>query len=241
LCGLNSGRGFLITKEKTMTTFDRRPPGIEELKTRLAARNARNVRVAAFTRSAHDEKYLERRQRSLRSCHLPAAEKELRPRRENGAYVPQLSASVEDDPNLSDGARHCARKLAEYVHRCDRENRSAEITVTFLMKALRRDRRTVQRYLRQLERAGYIAVEVLQWRTRMCAGLLVKLLAPLLPRHGWPEKAMKPGAARKSQNYRSNIKTERFSRESWALKCMDGVFRSLMATLPRFPALPSAV
>jgi len=224
-----------------MTTFDRRPPGIEELKARLAQRNARNVRVAEFTRSAYDEKYLERRQRSLRSCHMPAEDKPLVPRRENSAYVPQLAARLDDDPNLSDGARRCARKIAEYVHRCGRENRSAEITVTFLMKALRRDRRTVQRYLRQLERAGYIAVEVLQWRTRMCAGLFVKLLAPLLPRHGWPDKAMKPDAARVSQNYRSNIKTERFSRESWAVKCMDGVFRALMATLPRFPAFPSAV
>jgi hypothetical protein len=152
-----------------------------------------------------------------------------------------LSACLEDDPNLTDGSRRCARKIAEIVHRCGRESRSAEITVTFLMKALRRDRRTVQRYLRQLERAGYIAVDVLQWRTRMCAGLFVKLLAPLLPRHGWPDKAMKPDAARMSQNYRSNIKTQRFSRESWALKCMDGVFRSLMATLPRFPALASTV
>jgi hypothetical protein len=222
-----------------MTTFDRRPPGIEELKAQLAARNARLVRRAEFTRQTHDEKYLERRQRSLRSCHIPAEESGLRPRRENGAYVPQLSASVEDDPNLSDGARRCVRKISEVVHRCNREGQTAEITVTFLMKALRRDRRTVQRYLRQLERAGYIAVEVLQWSTRMCAGLLVKLLAPLLPRHGWPEKAMKPDAARVSQNYRSNIKTIRFSRQSWALKCMDGVFRSLMATLPRFPALPS--
>jgi hypothetical protein len=232
---------FSHNKEKTMTTFDRRPPSIEELKVHLAARNARNHRCAQFTRRAFDEKYLERRQRSLRTCHLPAEEKPQRARRETGAYVPQLSARVDDDPNLSDGARRCARKIAEYVHRCGRENRSAEITVTFLMNALRRDRRTVQRYLRQLERAGYIAVEVLQWRTRMCAGLFVKLLAPLLPRHGWPDKAMKPDAARMSQNYRSNIKTVRSSRETWALKCMEGVFRSLKATLPRFPALPSIV
>ena len=222
-----------------MSTFDRRPPGIGELKARLAQSNARKMRCAEFTRSAYDEKYLERRQRSLRSCHMPAEEKPLAPRRENGAYVPQLASRLEDDPNLSDGARRCARKIAEIVHRCDRENRSAEITVTFLMKALRRSRRTVQYYLRQLERGGYIAVEVLQWRTRMCAGLAVRVLAPLLPRHGWPEKAMKPGAQKPAQNYRSNIKTAKFSRESWALKCMDGVFRSLIATLPRFPALPS--
>ncbi len=222
-----------------MTTFDRRPPTIEELKARLAQRSARNGRCGAFMRHAHDTKYLERRQRSLRACHLPAEEKPLAARRETGAYVPQLSACLDDDPNLSDGARRCARKISEIVHRCDRENRSAQITVTFLMKALRRSRRTVQYYLRQLERGGYIAVEVLQWRTRMCAGLAVRLLSPLLPRHGWPEKAMKPGAQKPAQNYRSNIETERFSRESWALKCMDGVFRALMATLPRFPGVLS--
>jgi hypothetical protein len=135
-------------------------------------------------RSAYDEKNLERQRRSLHSCHLPAEAQPLRRRRQNGAYVPQLSACVEDDPNLSDGARRCARKIAEIVHRCGRETRSAEITVTFLMKALRRDRRTVQRYLRQLERGGYIVVDVLKWRTRICAGLAIRVLAPLRPRHG---------------------------------------------------------
>src|SRR5579859_6268145 len=100
-----------------MTTFDRRPPGIEDLKAQLAQRNARNARSAEFMRHAHDEKYLERRQRSLRACHMPAQEKPLASRRENGAYVPQLAARLDDDPNLSDGARRCARKIAEYVHR----------------------------------------------------------------------------------------------------------------------------
>src|SRR5579871_5243694 len=99
-----------------MSTFDRRPPGIGELKARLAQSNARKMRCAEFTRSAYDEKYLERRQRSLRSCHMPAEEKPLAPRRENGAYVPPLSACLDDDPNLSDGARRCARKIAEIVH-----------------------------------------------------------------------------------------------------------------------------
>ena len=50
------------------------------------------------------------------------------------------------------------------------------------MRALGKSRRTVQRYLRQLENAGYIAVEVIHARTRMCAGLFVELLAPLFPK-----------------------------------------------------------
>jgi len=63
-------------------------------------------------------------------------------------------------------ARRCARKLAEYGYRKNRESRTADITVTWLMRALGKSRRTVQRYLRQLERAGYIAVEVIHARTR---------------------------------------------------------------------------
>ena len=58
------------------------------------------------------------------------------------------------------------------------------------MRALGKSRRTVQRYLRQLEREGYIAVEVIHARTRMCAGLFIALLAPMLPRHHrqqWPQ------------------------------------------------------
>ena len=104
------------------------------------------------------------------------------------------------------------------------------------MKALRRSRRTVQRYLRQLERAGYIAVDVIHAATRMCAGLTIQLLSPLLPRHGWPQKAMKPDAPRASQNNRLKIK---YSRETWALRCMDGVFRSFMKKLPSLPPFPT--
>ena len=226
--------------------IDRRPPPIEDVVRRMKARIDRDgIRVEIIPSSAslpQTTRNENRRQRSLRSCHLPAEPKPRHaPPRDSGTFVPEMSARIEDDRNLTDGARRCARKLAEYIYRKNRAARAGDITVTWLMRALGKSRRTVQRYLRQLERAGYIAVEVLQWRTRMCAGLFVRLLAPLLPRHGWPDKAMKPDAARVSQNYRSNIKTERFSRESWALKCMDGVFRSLMATLPRFPVFQSTV
>jgi hypothetical protein len=179
-----------------------------------------------------------RQLRSLRCCHLPADQKPRRAKpRDSGAYVPEMAARIEDDPNLTDGARRCARKLAEYIYRRDRQTRSAEITVTYLMRALRRDRRSVQRYLRQLEHAGYISVEVIHAATRMCAGLLVELLAPLFARHHrreWPQKLIKMDAARESQNNRLRIK---YSRKSWALRCMDGVFRSLMKTLPPLPAI----
>ena len=118
-----------------------------------------------------------RQQRSLRCCHLPAEERRRQaPPRDSGA-----------------------RKLAEYTDRRNRDRRTAEITVTYLMRALGRSRRTVQRYVRQLERAGYISVEVIHAGTRMCAGLIVEPIAPLLPRHHrarWPPKLIEPDAPR---------------------------------------------
>lgn len=175
-----------------------------------------------------------RQWRSLRCCHLPADPKPRRASpRDTAAYVPELSARIDNDPNLTDGARRCARKLAEYIHRKGREGRAADITVTWLMTALGKSRRTVQRYLRALEREGYIAVGVLRAGTRMCIGLAVELLAICLPRHGWP-KPMKPDAPFLSHNKSFRIK---YSRELWALRCMDGVFRSLMQTIPAPPPI----
>src|SRR5262245_20897994 len=80
----------------------------------------------------------DRSERSRRTCHRFSLYE--RPRstspRPSGAYVPELAAMLEDDRNLTDGARRCARKLAEYAYRRDREGRTAEITVTYLAKAL---------------------------------------------------------------------------------------------------------
>ena len=177
-----------------------------------------------------------RQLRSLRCCHLPAADKPLPPPpRASGAYVPEMASAIDNDRRLTDGARRCARKLAEYTFMRNRDGLTAQITVTWLAKALGKSRRTVQRYLRQLERAGYIAVDVLRAGTRMCAGLMIALLAPLFPRHGWPQKLIKPDATRTSQ---INSSRYRFSREAWALICMDGVFRSFMKTIPPLPPFP---
>lgn len=193
---------------------------------------------------------LARRQRSLQTCHRPAHPKrsKVEPPRESGAYVPELSARLDDDRNLTDGARRCARKIAELTYRSNRAGRSLEVTVTYLMKALGRCRRTVQRYLRQLEEAGYIDTDVIAGaRSRMCVGLVVTLLGPVFARHHrqrWPERREVPGATQESQNQRFidslRGKQHRYSRHDWAEKCMDGVFRSLMKTLPPFnPAIPT--
>jgi len=186
----------------------------------------------------------ERRQRSLRSCHRPSVYSQPRHDSpcESGAYVPELAARLDDDRNLTDGARRCARKIAELTYRSNRDGRALDVTVTYLVKALGRCRRTVQRYLRLLEEAGYIRADVVKGsRSRMCVGLLITLCAPLFPRHHkekWPGRLTKPGATQKSQNQRFidsfKAKGRVISREDWTVKCMDGVFRSLMKTLPPF-------
>lgn len=188
----------------------------------------------------------QRRLKSLQTCHRFSLYE--RPRapapRETGAYVPELSARLEDDPNLTDGARRCARKLAEYTYRHARATRSSEITVTWLMQALGKCRRTVQRYLRILEREGYIRVDVIHCRaTRMCAGLLVHLENLALPRHHrnkWPAKLAISDAT--AESHKKNLikykgpRGAEIPRHLWAIRCMDGVFRALTKTMPLFSA-----
>jgi hypothetical protein len=227
---------------------NREPPSIEELSRCLAARIARDGRRSekeAFavvpksdgrTLPAKDP---ERQARSYRTCWLPADHPDLAPPPpDNGAYVPALAAVLEDDRNLTDGARRLARKIAAYVHMRNREARAAEITVTYLMRALRKSRRTIQRYLRQLERAGYIEVAVIHSRARMCAGLMIQLLAPLLPRHGW-QSSIKPDASLLSQKDRTRYKRRLIPRVLWALRCTDPIRRAweeIARPLPAFPA-----
>src|SRR5690242_14124731 len=80
-----------------------------------------------------------RRTRSLRHCHLPAEPRGRRPKpRDTGAYVPEMAARVDNDLNLTDGARRCSRKISELVYRKNREGRELEINVSYLAKALGR-------------------------------------------------------------------------------------------------------
>lgn len=188
----------------------------------------------------------QRRRTSLQTCHRYSLYERprARPPKETAAYVPELAARIEDDPNLTDGARRCARKLAEYTYRHARATRSSEITVTWLMQALGRCRRTVQRYLRLLERQGYIRVDVIHCRaTRMCAGLFVHLQGPCFARHHrarWPKTLANPDATAESlKKSLINYKGPRGALipcRLWAIRCMDGVFRSLTKTLPLFSA-----
>ena len=179
----------------------------------------------------------DRRLRSYRTCWLPADHPELAPPpRASGAYVPEMAARIDNDPNLTDGARRCARKLAEYVYIRDRDRKTAPITVTWLMKAMGKSRRSVQRYLRQLERAGYIIVSVIHAGTRMCAGLMIELMATLIPRHGWRQKAIKPDAPKLSQKDRLRYKPRLIPRVLWAVKCTDPIQKAWDRIMP--PLLP---
>lgn len=229
--------------------IDRRPPSIEKLAQDLVARNAASVTRASIETVPPHVSCREcqaRSERSRRTCHRPAVQKPRHPQpRDTGAYVPEMAARLDNDLNLTDGARRCARKIAEYIYRKDRDERVSAITVTYLMKALGRCRRTVQRYLRQLEREGYIEVWVVpSERTRMCFGLLIRLLNPVLPRHRrakWPEKGRNPDATRESQIKSTRLKIVRVRRYVWDFLCSQGVWRSYMKTLPPLPPIPITV
>jgi hypothetical protein len=229
--------------------ISRRPPTVEEmaqaLATRLAASGSRPALVNASAHAPCPVRRV-RRERSLKHCHMPATDNGHRhpSPRDTGAYVPELAARIDNDLNLTDGARRCARKLAEYVYRKNRAGREAFITVPYLVKALGRCRRSVQRYLRELEREGYIDVHVLpSERTRMCYGLLVRLLPSLLPkhrRHKWPQNAVNRGATEKSQIYSQGYHKRSIKRSLWAFLCCEGVWRGYMKTLMPLPPFPTA-
>jgi hypothetical protein len=211
---------------------------IAELHARLKRSIALNGRREAVETIPADPA---RRNRSLRACHLPSERKPVIHFRETRAYVPELAETLERDPNLCDGARRCARLLGAYTYRRARDTRTSDITVTYLARALGRCRRTVQRYLRQLERAGYIRTDVIaSERSRMCAGLAITLLRKLFPRHHaqkWPSELVNSDATRLSQKHRLRYKTIVISIEDWAQRCRDGVHRAYMKTLPPFPPL----
>lgn len=228
---------------KEGTTVSNRPTNDEIAATLRRLLHERAVAAHDPLTLTHDA---ERAQRSLRTCHRFALYERprLAPPRETGAYVPELAARLDDDGNLTDGARRCARKLAEYAYRRNRQGRTAEITVSYLARALRRCRRTVQRYLRLLEREGYVRVDVVCGdRSRMCVGVVVQLLGPLFARHHkerWPKAVAIPDATSESQIKRFHF-SERAKRhcmpaQEWALRCMDGVYRSLMKTIPPIEA-----
>jgi hypothetical protein len=218
-----------------MYTIDRRVPPIEEMARQLAERNDRNGRREIETITiprAHVgcTSCVQRRRQSLQKRCRPVERKTAPAPRPSGGYVPELADALDRDARLSDGARRCARVLAAQTYRKHRDARALSVTVTWLAQAMGRGRRTIQRYLRQLEAAEYIEVDVIpSERTRMCVGLLVTLLKSAIPRHSWPEKAIKSGAPLLAQINRPDRFIRPIPRAEWAERCWNGMARVLIA------------
>lgn len=176
----------------------------------------------------------------LLNWHRTAPEKPRQPLPPNGgAYIPQMAERLERDPNLTDGARRCARIIVGYSYRRERDERTAGITITYLAKAMGRCRRTVQRYLRQLERFGYIETAVtISQHSRLCVGLAIRLLKPLFPRHHahkWPDKAIKSGMTKAPLNYRPERFTAKIPILDWDIRCRIGMADAICPPLQPLP------
>src|ERR1035437_284886 len=104
-------RGFLITTGEPM--YD-----IATLHDQLKRRIDRDGRRQIIQTIPTDQG---RRKRSLRCCRLPAEQKPLTPARDSRAYAPELPARRDPGPNLPAGARRCARILAAYTYRRNRD------------------------------------------------------------------------------------------------------------------------
>lgn len=199
--------------------------------------------------------YEERRNRSLKSCHRYSFQTRNLERFEKepslsgaGGFVPETSTAILHDTNLTDGSKLLALKLMEETYRRNRTGRWLNITVTYLMNALNRSRRTIQNYLRILEHFGYIDASVILGETsKMCVGLKIRLLEPLFAKHHrekWPEKRTNPDVQIDSQKYYSLYKKMEEGATlpvlAWALKCMDGVYRSLRREIAPLSPLPDS-
>jgi len=122
-----------------------------------------------------------------------------------------MAARIDDDRNLTDGARTLRpASWAEYTYRKNRDRRTREITVTWLMRALGKSRRHCTAIPRQLERAGYIAVEVVHAphpHVRRPDGRADgRVFSKASTGPDGLKKLIEPGAPRKSQNNRLRYK-----------------------------------
>jgi hypothetical protein len=183
------------------------------------------------------------RNRQLNQPRRPHPPREIPPLErscDSGLYTPELAARLDDDTNLSDGARRCGRIIAAYTYRRSRDTRTAHVTVTYLALAMNKSDRTVQRYLRQLEAAGYVETAVIAaMRSGMCVGLMIRLLRPFFPRHHaakWPGSAITSGATKPSPNHRFRYKTVAMTVHGWILLCLTRADERHMKTMPSLPA-----
>ena len=184
-----------------------------------------------------------RQQRSLEASHRFSAKRfswTEQPRFaepvETDEYVPETNMKLIKDRNLTDSARRIALFVLRHTYQDNRAGRFIGMTVSFIANGLSVSRRTVQRSLTLLETRGYFRCEVAKGEeTRMCIGLIIHLMKPLFPAHrkeSWPEKRRKSGASSLSNKqthffntiYKAKVKV---SRLTWAMRCMNGLARSL--------------
>ena len=196
-----------------------------------------------------------RQQRSLEASHRFSAKRfswTEQPRYaepvETDEYVPETNMKLIKDRNLTDSARRIALFVLRHTYQDNRAGRFIGMTVSFIANGLSISRRTVQRSLTLLETRGYFRCEVAKGEeTRMCIGLIIHLMKPLFPAHrkeSWPEKRRKSGASSLSNKqthffntiYKAKVKV---SRLTWAMRCMNGVARSLSELSQRNSERPS--
>lgn len=178
-----------------------------------------------------------RRHRSLQTCHrYNMTEKPRYDKPTTRAYTPETSAAVDEDRNLNTNADKAARFLMRQAYQKARDTRKIRITVSYIAAALGRSSRTVRRYIRSLVEEGYIKVDIVRSNaTGMVACLEVTLLATLFPDHHrekWPQIRRNPDRTFLSDKQSQIIYSKKEDRNSWALKCMNGVYHAYMKTNP---------
>lgn len=196
---------------------------------------------------ADKKAYQIRRKRSLQTCHRYTHKFDALPENPiemtGDQYTPQTSADILNDNRLTDGAKVLALKLMEETYRKNRAGRWLKITVTYLMKALQKSRRTIQNYLRLLEHLGYIRTDVITSPiSRMCVGLAIWLQQPMFPKHHiekWPEKRTKSGVQQDSYNDLNKIYSYLIPIHLWTRDCMEGIYKSFRRNIE--PYIPPKI
>ena len=197
---------------------------------------------AETDRAAYEHRY----ETSLRTGHRYKNRGKPRKFFKTKQYVPVMRQQVYKDPNLTDGARRLATWIKAETYRESRDERALLTTKVYMARAMDRCPKTIQNYLTLLERHGYIACDVVEGEeTKMSFGLLIHLREPLFPAHYkkyWPKKRRKSGEKINSpkDHFREyiNISTrQRVSRTVWAMRSMQGVYRSYLKSQNK-PKLP---
>lgn len=190
-----------------------------------------------------DAAYQIRRNRSLQSCHRYNMKEQQRYEKpDTRTYMPELSGRVCRDKNLSGQVLKAVMFLMERIYMKARNSRTIRITASYIAKGIRMSIRTVRRYLRNLEEEGYIQINIVRHvATGMVACLEIKLLKSLFPQHHekkWPQKVENPDRTFLSDKKSSLIYIRKESRTEWAIRCMNGVWKSLMKTNPLIDSKP---